>query len=811
MKLNSTLLLTVLFLFSGFTLIAQKATFKGTIKDEKGEPIFSASVIIDVNAGLATTTDFDGNYKLMLDPGKYTVKYKYVGKEDQTQVITVAAGETKVVNVSLKEREEIMNVVVVSASKYEKKLSEETVTIEVMKSNQLQQQNVKDMEDGIKRVPGVTVVDGQANIRGGSGWSYGAGSRVMVLVDDIPLLSADASDAKWSMVPIENMEQVEVLKGAASALYGSSALNGVINMRTAWPGEQTYLKAIMYGGLYQKPRNTNMAWWARSGITLKDSTRTSLQKDQPSFGGFNIGFRKRFGNFDLVLGGSYQTDHSYLVGGSSSNYRVSAKTRYRFKGKAEGLTAGVNVTFFNSWGSTFFLWNGLDSMAYFPLSGTASNYITYRVTVDPHITYVDKHENKYSFRGRWFNATNTNDTKQGSIPNRYFGDIQFSRFFRGPKIGFVAGVSGYYDDVKGALIGTHTGYNVSAYAQADVKLVNRVSLAFGARYEYFTIDQYKSKYRPVFRGGINVQAAKATYIRASVGEGYRFPTMAEKFIRTNVGAVGIYPNPGLQSETGLSVELGIKQGYKFGKGNWMGFVDLAGFYNSYKNMMEFTFGKVGYYNFLDPNDPKNDPLFGLGFSAQNVGNTRILGGEFVWTLTGKVKNTPITLMAGYSYIDPKYTNWNDTIAVYDKNGNIATGSRVPYRNTVSSDRNILKYRNRHTVKADFETTLFGHLMLGTTLQFNSYMENIDKFFVNEAVNFETAGLLTGSTFHGLKDYREGYKRKGDIFWDLRAAYSFKDHFKIAFMVKNLLNQFATTRPAYPDPPRNFTLQLTYDL
>lgn len=803
------------FLLFGLTIasLAQKGTLKGTVTDQKGEPIFSASVVIDVNAGLAVNTDFDGNYKLLLDPGKYTVKFSSTGKSEFSQTFEIAAGAVKEINVKLEDKEEVMDVVVVSASKYAKKLSEETISIEVMKTEQLQNQNVKDMEDGIKRVPGVTVVEGQANIRGGSGWSYGAGSRVMVLVDDLPLLTADAQDAKWTVVPLENMEQVEVLKGAASALYGSSALNGIINMRSAWPGTEPYTRFISYGGVFESPNNKNIAWWRRPSITLPDSSVREFNKEVPFFTGINFGHRRRIGRFDLVLGGAYQAEKSYLIGNSSQFYRLNAKTRYRFGGKAEGLSIGVNVNFYNSFGTTYFLWYGADSLAYLPMPGTTTNYISYRATVDPHLTYVDKYENKYSFRGRFFNATNTNDTKQGSVPNLYFGELQYQRFFRGPRIGLVAGLAGYYSTVKSpsgkpeeSLIGNHFGYNISAYAQADIKLFNRLTLAFGTRYEYFVIDSFQSKYRPVFRAGINIQAHKATYIRASFGEGYRFPTMAEKFVRTNVGTIGIYPNPNLTPETGWSAELGIKQGYKFGKGNWMGYVDLSGFINQYKNMMEFTFGRVG--------DLINDPLFGLGFSAQNVGNTRIIGGEIVYTLTGKIKGNPITLLAGYTYIDPRYTNWEDTILVYNKEGNVVSTSRVPYKQTVSSDKNILKYRNRHSLKFDIEATLFKKFTIGTNIQFNSYMENIDKFFVDEkagAVLFEEIGLLDTYTFRALKEYRDNYKRLGDTQWDIRASYLFKNQFKLAFLVKNVLNQFYMNRPGFVDPPRNYTLQLTIDL
>ena len=74
------------------------------------------------------------------------------------------------------------------------------------------------------------------------------------MVDDMPLISGDAGQVQWSRIATENINQVEVIKGAASALYGSSALNGIINIRTAFPKQKDidknpakgFLKANMH-------------------------------------------------------------------------------------------------------------------------------------------------------------------------------------------------------------------------------------------------------------------------------------------------------------------------------------------------------------------------------------------------------------------------------------------------------------------------------------------------------------------------------------------------------------------------------------
>ncbi|MBK9015923.1 MAG: TonB-dependent receptor plug domain-containing protein [Saprospiraceae bacterium] len=141
----------------------------------------------------------------------------------------------------------------------------------------------------LDKVPGVNLVGDQANIRGGSGYSYGAGSRVLLLVDDMPILQADAGYPQWEDVPLENIEQIEVVKGAASALYGSSALNGIVNVRTAYAKSKPETKISPFVTSYMAPRNEAAKWW--------DTPRYSA--------GGSISHKQKFGKLDLVTGGYY--------------------------------------------------------------------------------------------------------------------------------------------------------------------------------------------------------------------------------------------------------------------------------------------------------------------------------------------------------------------------------------------------------------------------------------------------------------------------------------------------------------------------
>ncbi len=791
---KSSLLISVLMLCFGATW-AQNGTLTGKFTDTNtGEPVPFATIAGPNGTG--TTTDFDGIYKLSLPAGTHKIKFSYVGYTDSTYTVTITEGKETVLNHKASTQTQVLGITTVVGGKFAKALGEEIVTVEVLNRNIIDNSSAFQMDEAMEKVPGVTIVDGQANIRGGSGWSYGAGSRVLVLVDDIPLLTADAADVKWSFIPTENVEQVEVVKGAASALYGSSALNGVINIVTAWPKNEPYTKVIMYTGFIENPRDGAYVWWGRN---------------QPLFGGGNIVHRQKFGQWDFVMSASFNATKSHLEGGSNQEVRTSVKLRHRPK-KVAGLSYGVNLNAYNSTGSTFFLWNGIDSSIYRPLPGSLSEYSTLRLTVDPFVTYFDKHDNRYKATFRYFNALNTNNTGQGSLPQLYFGEFQYQRKFNKIDMNLVSGVAGYYADVRppggaddtASLVGKHNGSNFAVYAQVEKKFFQKLTFGFGVRYEYFRIDTFTSDALPVFRAGLNYQAAEATFIRASWGQGYRFPTIAEKFINTSVGGIGIYPNENLEPEKGWSAEIGIKQGVKLGK--WLGYVDLAGFVNQYDNMMEFTFGQFG---------PASGQLFGLGFSSQNIGDTRILGAELTLIGQGEIANKfPLQILAGYTYIDPKSLNWDDTLRIVNSLGEDAiapgfTRNGMPsYAGTSSSTNNILKYRFRHTIKLDAQIGV-KKFEFGVSVQYTSFMESIDYLFVSDAIIGFEQSLLGTSAFSGLKEFREENNR-GNTLLDFRIAYNVSEKIKLSVLCKNALNQDQMQRPAFMAQPRNYTVQMSVE-
>lgn len=239
---------------------SQKAEIRGEITDALDhEPLAGVNILVDSTGG--GTTDAKGHYSLSLEPGQHKIIFRFLGYQSEELDIQIKAGEVITKDIQLRASVVELNTAVISASRYEQRLSDVTVSMEVIKPDFIEKQNTQQLDDVLKLLPGVDVLDGQASIRGGSGYSYGAGSRVMMLVDDLPMLTGDVNDVKWNYLPVELMGQVEVIKGASSALYGSSALNGVINVRTATPGERPETNVNVSAGLYTKPKRDETCWW----------------------------------------------------------------------------------------------------------------------------------------------------------------------------------------------------------------------------------------------------------------------------------------------------------------------------------------------------------------------------------------------------------------------------------------------------------------------------------------------------------------------------------------------------------------------
>jgi iron complex outermembrane receptor protein len=748
-------------------LNAQSGFIKGNCQDASTrEQLPAVTVLVDDTTG--TSTDANGNYFFKLSPGNHHITYRLLGYQEMNKAIAVSENDTLQGNILLEKDSKQLNIVVISAGRYEQNLSEVTVSMEVLKPSLVENKGIQTIENAIDQVPGVNVIDGQANIRGGSGFSYGAGSRVLMMVDEMPMLTADAGDVKWNFLPIENCEQVEIVKGASSALFGSSAMNGIIHFRTAFAKDEPVTKINFTAGVYDEPKRKELVWW----------------KTNPVYTGTSFFHAQKIKNLDVVIGGNFLDDQGYRYLETERRYRGNLNLRYTFP-KIKGLQLGVNTNALAVKGGLFIIWENPDSALY-PAGGSLSLYKNSRLNIDPYFIYHTANKAKHTLRSRFFRSNNSNTSNQASVADVYYTEYQYQKRFINDLTLTTGAVYNYNEVRAAALYGIHFNANVSAYVQLDKKW-KKLTASAGIRAEfyktdsietketiYFLMDRSKpiakqSKVKPVVRLGLNYQLFEATYVRTSFGQGFRFPTIAERFIRTSASGLEIYPNDSLKPERGWSAEIGWKQLLKIS--GWKGYVDVAGFWTEYSDMMEFTFGQYG--------DPFHDPLFGTGFQSQNIGNTRIRGIDLSVVGQGKIGRLDVNALLGYTYIDPRQTDFD-----LEKDSAKTT-----------TKTNLLKYRYEHNAKADVELA-YKKLSTGVSMRATSFMANIDAIFGENEFFFP-----------GLRKYRMEHN-KGDEVVDYRLAYQFLKWAKLSFIVNNLFNREVMGRPTDIQPPRVFALQLS---
>jgi outer membrane receptor protein involved in Fe transport len=775
-------------------------TVHGTVLDATDRsPLPGATVWMD--AGRTVMTDDSGRYVIQVPPGGHKAVIRFIGHVDLGLAVTVPAGGTVRMDVLLEPSVSQLDMVVVSAGRHEQRVGEVAQSLSVLPAALIRDRNTTSLSKALDQVPGVVIVDNEPQVRAGSGFSYGAGSRVMLLVDGLPILSGDIGRPNWSFLPVESIDQVEVVKGASSVLYGSAALSGTINVRTTWPGSKPLTRASLFGGVYDAPGHVPAKWW---GPSPPVSTGASFLHSQ------------RFGRFDLTVGGNGYADQGYIGpervpadslaqdpfllgdGGYENRARFNFATRWR-NAKVPGLTYGLNGNVMKSRSATIFLWDDLDKGLYRPSPGTLTHTVGTQWYLDPFVAYSGPKGTRHNLRGRLYHQTFDNDNQQSNSNTSWFGEYQWQRTFNFfGETTVTAGVAMQQVRSEAELYsggpdgnGVNSAANHAAYVQVDKRIADRLTLTAGMRYEQFQVN-VDQETEPVMRAGAVWHVLEGTFLRASYGQGFRFPTIGERYIVTSVGALHIYPNPDLSAETSMNMEAGIKQGFKIG--NFTGYVDLVAFRQDLDQYVEFTFGQWG-------EDRSLENFLGFGFKSINTGGARITGTEVELAGKGGIGAVSLTLLMGYTRTLPVSTTpeepyaWSETTA--------GTVQEVSYA-TTSSDPSgdILKFRVQDLFRADAGAS-WKKVSGGVGVRYNSHVRNIDEAFLV----FEQLGALGNI---GIAQWMAEHVT-GDWITDVRAGYALTPELKVNFIVNNLSNEVYAIRPMAIEAPRTYQLQLALEL
>ena len=591
----------------------------------QAEAIVGANVLLR-GTTRGTTTDIQGAYRLRdVFPGTYTLVFSIVGYERVTRSgVVVEEGKETVVNVGMDQAPVQAEQIVVTASKRDQSLEDVPVSISILDAADIQRRNSQAIDDALRYVPGVNMTGTQVNIRGSSGYSLGAGSRVLMLLDGIPFIAGDTGELNFEAIPMGQVDRIEVVKGASSALYGSNALGGVINVITKPIPEGTATDVRLYGGVYTQFPAEQWQW-----------------TDEPRFlHGEAIAHTRRDGDLGFSFFLSHQVDDSHRQNDFQHRYNVLVKARKDFDpSNSLTLTAGLS----NSSGGQFLFWRNLDSATIPPPRHMSDEMLSRRYYVNGLYDDALSEHVAFTTKALWYhNAWGFRQTGNTDMTMSYVDGFRLdvlSTFFIGSMHALTLGAEGNVDLVRGDAFSQRTIGGAAIYGQDEIDILENLTLTLGGRFDFQSVGLTGETGQVNPKVAVAYRAARGTTLRASYGQGFRVPSLPEAFVSAGSTGLMAIPNASLKPEQSWSYEVGVKQ--ILGK---IGALDLSVFQSDYNNLIE-----PGLYL-------EGDQIL---IQWRNVTKARVQGGEA--SLYASFFDGVLEATLGYTYVYPQDLTLDDIL------------------------------------------------------------------------------------------------------------------------------------------------------
>lgn len=448
-------------------------------------------------------------------------------------------------------------IMVITGTKTEKSILDTPIRTEVVTAEQLDKVHARDLVDGLKNVPGLTLVP----IHGKSGqevWIQGIdGDRVLVLIDGMPVTASTGSAVDLTQISVANIQQIEIAKGSLSALYGSEAMGGVVNVITAAPDDPFGLSLTVDGGGYGDNSVSN-AYLNDQHYRLVTHKRgenwfVQLAADHRNKGGVDLdpstyefeGDQGTKSNVTMIAG--YEFDNGGRLKFVPSWYQEDMARQYDDFipgiGDIEKIKKEVATR-----------------------KNLSVNY-TGPLTDEVYLTTYYIHEN-------FLDETEQYTVSSGTSVNQRVGDFTTDKaevqidFPVGDSHILTTGIVGYQSSLTQTKDGVSeldpnnpTRQNIEYYLQDDYFLTDEVEILPGIRAQYdsdfgsHVSPKLNLMYRPYALDEYQFR------LRGGVGAGYRVPTLKERyylFDHSNVGSgYKVIGNPDLTPESSISYQLGV--------------------------------------------------------------------------------------------------------------------------------------------------------------------------------------------------------------------------------------------------------------
>lgn len=584
------------------------------------EPLPGTNVLLKGTL-LGAASDLGGDFWILnVPPGDYTLEVLNIGYQSIEQPVHLRPDSMLILDIRLEPKALRSPEIVVTGARRTMRKIDSPVTIASISSEELAFRNPATVEDILPFESGVQLLDGQVSMRGSSGYARGAGSRVVVLVDGFPAMSFDNGTIYWDAVPAQNIERIEILKGPGSALYGSSAMGGAINIITKGidPGNRTDVS--FGGGIYSKP-DDKLKVWSDKPMLLEE---------------WRAAHSRSFGNLRLALAVGRHSASGYFENGWYDRGIFNTDLEYAI-GQNRQIRSRLYLIFdrhgsFTEWKSPF-------QPFHTPPNTRDDEIATHKLQWSTQYSLIVSPAQSRLLRMNVFDTRFDNDLYNNtSFSQSRTVNPECQINLRPNRRHYLSsGLDLKLHHVNADIWGNHRGLEGAAYFQDEINLLSFLTVMLGARWDLNRVDDQACTHQLNPKIGATLDITKHLVLRSSLGRAYRSPSMAEMFIDSRQYIFTVKPNPDLQPETSLATEIGL-----YWQGRMVN-LDMALFSSSYRDLIE---------PILDPLDQK--------IQFRNVTEARIRGVEI--TTDWYWQFIPVTGKISYTYIDPRDLTADDVLA-----------------------------------------------------------------------------------------------------------------------------------------------------
>ncbi len=583
------------------------------INGQTAEPLPGASILIR-STPLRTTAGEDGSFEItLLTPGTYVLVVAADGFRTVERTIRPMAAEDAPIRIELERLFfEIPNLTVTANRGTSP--GDAATSVAVVSGDELRRRNVTGLDEALPFAQGVTFNAGEMDIRGSSGISRGVGSRVLMLLDGHRTLGGVTSAIDFGVMPILDVERIEIVKGPHSTLWGTNALGGVVNVITRPPlgGSRTVVRG--YYGLFDTPGHLDFS-----------DERLSMR-------GIQIQHSQRIGGAHTTAFVGREGSDGFRQNGAMDRWHVRAKAIF-------GAESVAPWEFFASWKlqdlEEFFTWvspeRPLEVDPDYLDDWKRDSDLIVGLTARPLVTSRLKLE----LRPQVQHVRSTNhfrDSDDFHHSTRYGTDLQLSLYSGGRHTLTVGGEAAHTGVSSNFLEPNPSVTDLALFGQDEVEFSDRVHGSIGVRFDTHRASFVENDVAINPKIGIVYHPSDRLSLRTSLSRGYRAPSVSEQFTATTVFGFRVVPNLELRGESAWAGEIGATAS----PGDRLWF-DAGLFWSEYSGLIEVAAAQGGVDLFT--------------FQFRNVSEARIRGLDTGFRV-GVIPNK-LNLQTNYLFLDSK--------------------------------------------------------------------------------------------------------------------------------------------------------------